>query len=202
MIAKLTGLIAEIGSDWLIVDVAGVGYLVSCSARTLGGLQTGAAASLHIETQMREDRIQLFGFLSPTERGWFRLLQSVQGVGGRVALAILSVLTPGELDLVIASGDRVRLSRADGVGPKLATRILSELKDKAGGLVLASGPTAPAAGTHAADSGAQRDAVSALVNLGYGRSEAFGAISAVSRRLGETATLDSLIKNGLKELTA
>src|SRR6266852_2763458 len=128
MIAKLRGTIDALGEDSAVIDVNGVGYLVSCPSRTLGALRVGQDAVLAIETQVREDRIQLFGFSDPAERDWFRLLQTVQGVGGRVALAILSALAPDKLVQVIAAGDRAALTRADGVGPKLATRVLAELK--------------------------------------------------------------------------
>ncbi len=200
MIAKLRGMVDATGDDWAVIDVAGVGYLVSCPSRTLSALTIGQPAVLAIETQVREDRIQLFGFLDPAERDWFRLLQTVQGVGGRVALAILSALAPAKLVQVIASADRAALTRADGVGPKLATRVLAELKEKAGGIALgqlAKGPSAAAAASAASPN---LDAVSALVNLGYGRSEAFGAIATASQALGERASIDALIKAGLKEL--
>lgn len=200
MIAKLRGTVDQLGEDWVILDVGGVGYLVHCPSGTLAALTVGQPAVLHVETQMREDGIKLFGFAAADERDWFRLLQTVQGVGGRVALGILSVLAPGPLLQAIAAQDRVALTRADGVGPKLATRILTELKDKAGGIALgqvARGvPAAPAAG------GVNHDAVSALVNLGYGRSEAFAAVAAAAKQLGGAPALDALIRAGLKELSA
>ncbi len=204
MIAKLRGVIDAVGEDWAVIDVGGVGYLVSCSGRTLGQLAVGQKATLFVETQVREDRIQLFGFVDGGERDWFRLLQTVQGVGGRVALAILSALTPDQLVRVIASGDRAALTRAEGVGPKLATRVLAELKEKAGGIALGQ-LAKPVSGTKATSepaSSVNLDAVSALVNLGYGRSEAFGAIASASQTLGERASIDALIKAGLKELSA
>ena len=201
MIAKLRGTVDAMGEDWAVIDVAGVGYLVSCPSRTLSKLTVGQAAVLAIETQVREDRIQLFGFIDPAERDWFRLLQTVQGVGGRVALAILSVLAPDKLVQVIASGDRAAITRADGVGPKLATRVLAELKEKAGGIALGTlARKAPGAADGEPARAANLDAVSALVNLGYGRSEAFGAIATASQALGERASIDALIKAGLKEL--
>jgi Holliday junction DNA helicase RuvA len=200
MIAKLRGVVDSLGEDTVVVDVGGVGYLLSCPGRTLGALTVGGPANLFVETQMREDRIQLFGFLDTAERDWFRLLQTVQGVGGRVALAILTVLAPDQLVQVIASADRAVLTRADGVGPKLAVRILTELKDKAGGIAL--GQLAQARpGAAATPQSVNVDAVSALVNLGYGRSEAFGAIASASRLLGDGASIDALIKAGLKELS-
>ena len=207
MIAKLRGTVDQVGEDWAVIDVNGVGYLVSCPGRTLSELVVGKPATLAIETQVREDRIQLFGFLDAAERDWFRLLQTVQGVGGRVALAILSALAPGQLVQVIASGDRAAITRADGVGPKLAARILTELKEKAGGIALGALAHQPAAGGKAAKGTAPAtpnisvDAVSALVNLGYGRAEAFGAVANASRTLGDAASLDALIKAGLKELS-
>jgi Holliday junction DNA helicase RuvA len=199
MIAKLRGVVDAVGEDWAVIDVAGVGYLVSCAGRTLSALQVGQAAALFVETQVREDRIQLFGFFDPADREWFRLLQTVQGVGGRVALAILSALAPDQLVQVIAAGDRAAITRADGVGPKLAVRILTELKDKAGGIAL--GQLAKPRGATAPAPSADLDAVSALVNLGYGRAEAFGAIASVSKSLGDGASIDALIKAGLKELS-
>ncbi len=203
MIAKLRGTIDALGEDWAVIDVGGVGYLVSCPSRTLSALTVGRDAVLAVETQVREDRIQLFGFIDPAERDWFRLLQTVQGVGGRVALAILSVLAPDKLVQVIASGDRAAITRADGVGPKLATRVLAELRDKVGGIALgtlAKATAKPEAGKPV-ERNANLDAVSALVNLGYGRAEAFGAIATASQTLGERASIDALIKAGLKELS-
>lgn len=201
MIAKLTGILDHIGHDGAIVDVGGVGYLVFASTRTLGQLQPGAAARLLIETNVREDHIHLYGFIDAAERDWFRLLTTVQGVGAKVALAILSAVAPNELTLAIVSQDKATMARADGVGPKLAARIVNELRDKVGGLALtatnaAAAPVAPAAN----DAGATADAVSALVNLGYRRAEAFGAVAAASRRLGGEAKVDALIRAGLQEL--
>jgi Holliday junction DNA helicase RuvA len=200
MIAKLTGILDHIGPDGAIVDVGGVGYLVFASSRTLGQLELGAAARLLIETHVREDHIHLYGFVDAAERDWFRLLTTVQGVGAKVALAILSAVAPNELTLAIVAQDRTTLARADGVGPKLAARIVNELRDKVGGLALVAtnsvAPVAPAAN----DPGATGDAVSALVNLGYRRAEAFGAVAAASRRLGSDAKVDALIRAGLQEL--
>jgi Holliday junction DNA helicase RuvA len=201
MIAKLRGVIDAIGEDWAVIDVGGVGYLVSCPGRTLGALKVGQAAALFVETQVREDRIQLFGFFDPADREWFRLLQTVQGVGGRVALAILSALAPDQLVQVLASGDRAAITRADGVGPKLAVRILTELKEKAGGIALGALARPAAANAARGPQSPDLDAVSALVNLGYGRAEAFGAIASVSKVLGDGASIDALIKAGLKELS-
>jgi len=201
MIAKLRGVVDAVGEDWAVIDVGGVGYLVSCPGRTLGALQVGQAAALFVETQVREDRIQLFGFFDPADREWFRLLQTVQGVGGRVALAILSALAPDQLVKVIASGDRAAITRADGVGPKLAARILTELKDKAGGIALGALARPAAANAARGPRSSDLDAVSALVNLGYGRAEAFGAVASASKALGDGASIDALIKAGLKELS-
>ena len=201
MIAKLRGVVDAVGEDWAVIDVGGVGYLVSCPGRTLGALQVGQAAALFVETQVREDRIQLFGFFDPADREWFRLLQTVQGVGGRVALAILSALAPDQLVKVIASGDRAAITRADGVGPKLAARILTELKDKAGGIALGALARPAAANAARGPRSSDLDAVSALDNLGYGRAEAFGAVASASKALGDGASIDALIKAGLKELS-
>ena len=200
MIGKLTGLVDSGGDDSTLIDVGGIGYLAFCSRRTLDRLPAkGEPTSLLIETHVREDHIHLYGFIDQAERDWFRLLSTVQGVGARMALAILSVLSPQDLVQAIAAQDKAQLTRPSGVGPKLAGRIAAELKDKVGGLIL--GPVADAAmGTDAAP--AAEDAVSALVNLGYGRSEAFGAVAHVSRRLGDRAPLDALIKESLKELAA
>jgi Holliday junction DNA helicase RuvA len=204
MIAKLKGLIDSVGDDWVVVDCGGVGYLVSCSSRTLSRLQAGAAASLFVETHVREDAIQLYGFIETGERDWFRLLTTVQGVGAKVALAILSVASPEQLLQIIAAGDKTGLTKASGVGPKLALRILTELKDKAGRISL--GGFAPVAGGIAASqplpmaSGRMEDAVSALVNLGYKRLEAFQAVGEIARDLPEEADASTLIRAALKRL--
>lgn len=200
MIARLRGVLEEFGPDWAVIDVGGVGYLVYCSARTLRELAPrGQVVALSIETHVREDHIHLYGFATTAERDWFRLLTTVQGVGARVALAILGVLGDADLAQAIAAQDKAALAQADGVGPKLAQRIVNELKDKAG---VALGPVAvvaPGAAPAVADA-RTADAVSALVNLGYGRSEAFGAVAEASRALGEEAGLDVLIPTALKEL--
>ncbi|MGH6947309.1 MAG: Holliday junction branch migration protein RuvA [Kiloniellales bacterium] len=205
MIGKLTGTVDSTGEDWAILDVGGVGYLVSCSARTLAALpESGRPVSLHVETRLGEEQLRLFGFAEGAERDWFRLLDKVQGVGARLALAILSVLSPEQLIQAIASEDKAALTRANGVGPKLAQRLISELKEKAGRIAL--GQAARLAGAEKATAtpvnGASLDAVSALVNLGYGRSEAFGAIGKAARELGPAAGLDTLIRAGLKELAS
>jgi Holliday junction DNA helicase RuvA len=200
VIARLTGVLDQIGPDGAVIDVGGVGYLVFCSTRTLGRLpQSGGAARVLVETHVREDHIHLYGFFDAAERDWFRLLTTVQGVGAKVALAILSAVAPDELTLAIVAQDRTTLARADGVGPKLAARIVNELKDKVGSLALAA-TNAAAPAPAAAEPGATGDAVSALVNLGYRRAEAFGAVAAASRRLGGDAKVDALIRAGLQEL--
>jgi len=202
MIAKLSGLVDQTGEGSLVIDVGGVGYLVFCSARTLAQLPPqGGLASLLIETQVSQDHIHLYGFADGAERSWFRLLNTVQGVGAKVALAILSVLDPGQLVVAIAAHDKAALARAQGVGPKLAGRIVSELKDKAGGVVLGPAALAGAAALGAALEGAAADAVSALVNLGYRRADAFGVVVEVQRRLGQQAGFDALVKAGLRELS-
>jgi Holliday junction DNA helicase RuvA len=201
MIAKLTGILDHIGPEGAVIDVGGVGYLVFGSNRTLGQLpQPGGAARLLIETHVREDHIHLYGFVDAAERDWFRLLTTVQGVGARLALAILSVAAPDELTLAIVSQDRTTLARADGVGPKLAARIVNELRDKVGGLALAATNSVAPAPATGVDAGPTGDAVSALVNLGYRRAEAFGAVASATRRLGDKATVDALIRAGLQEL--
>ena len=171
MIAKLKGLIDSTGDGWAIIDVAGVGYLVFCSGRTLGRFAPGEAAEVLIETHVREDHIHLYGFYDVGEREWFRLLTTVQGVGVKVALAMLTVLGPEELLHAVAAADKAMITQTPGVGPKLATRILSELKDKVGTMALSpvdagDGPVPTASG------GAVNDATSALVNLGYRPAEA------------------------------
>jgi holliday junction DNA helicase RuvA len=196
MIAKLTGLIGQIEADRCVIDVNGVGYLVQASTRTLSALPTGQVASVLVETVVREDAILLFGFADAAERDWFRLLTTVQGVGARVALGVLSALSPRDLVQAIQAGDRGALTRAPGVGPKLAVRLLTELREKAGAMPSGEGPglVLPGAG------GVEADALSALVNLGYRRPEAAVAVDRVVRRLGEDAALAAVIREGLKEL--
>lgn len=203
MIGKLTGLLDSSGEDWAMVDVQGVGYLAFCSSRTLERLgRPGERVSLLIETHVREDHIHLYGFADPAERDWFRLLSTVQGVGAKMALAVLSTLAPGDLIRAIAAQDKTALTRASGVGPKLAARIIAELKDKAGAIALGPLAAARTGGAPAGLDGSAEDALSALVNLGYGRGEALGAVAQASRRLGSGAALEALIKEGLKELSA
>ena len=202
MIGKLRGLVDSYGDDFVIIDVQGVGYVVQCSTRTLQALpRAGEATALAIETQVREDAIRLFGFMSDAERDWFRLLQAVQGVGAKVALAILGILPPGDLAQAIALQDKAAVAQAHGVGPKLAARITAELKDKAP----AFGAIDPVAARLAGDEprGASKpvlDAISALVNLGYGRPQAAAAVAASLKALGETADASALIRRGLKEM--
>lgn len=203
MIAKLKGLIDSVGDDFAIVDVNGVGYLVFCSGRTLARLEIGTAAALHIETHVREDHIHLYGFLDAAEREWFNLLTTVQGVGAKVGLAILSVASPDQLLQTIAAQDKAMLNRASGVGPKLAVRILTELKDKAGKLALGAFTPVQAAiqaSAPIAAHGALEDAISALVNLGYKRLEAFEAVGQSSRELPEGTDTSTLIRAALKRL--
>lgn len=196
MIAKLTGLVDQIGEDWLVIDVGGVGYLLFCSSRTLGRLPpVGGHAKLFVETHVREDHIHLFGFTDEEERAWFRLLQTVQGVGAKVALAILSTLSAEQLGQAIAAGDKAMLSRPSGVGPKLAARLAVELKDKA---VAVTPQSSFIAATPAA--GGLEDAISALINLGYRRPEAQNAILKAAAQLGEDAKIPALIRTGLQEL--
>jgi Holliday junction DNA helicase RuvA len=203
MIAKLAGTVDSVGPDGAVIDVGGVGYLAFCSTRTIGRLPPpGGAVRLLIETHVREDHIHLYGFIDAAERDWFRLLTTVQGVGARLALAILSAVAPEALALTIVAQDKAMLARADGVGPRLAARIVNELRDKIGGLALALPAPGPAAGDVIGidQQGAGADAVSALVNLGYRRAEAFGAVATAARRLGDGAALDALIRAGLQEL--
>jgi len=198
MIAQLTGRVDVLSDGSCVIDVGGVGYLVQASSRTLAALpQAPAAAKVLIETHVREDAIVLYGFADSAERDWFRLLTTVQGVGGRVALAILSALSPRDLIGAIAAGDKASLTRAQGVGPRLADRLLTELKDKTGTMpTSATGVTyTPIAAATAAD-----DAVSALVNLGYRRPEAAQTVARVAERLGSSSSLDALIRDSLKEL--
>lgn len=202
MIAKLTGRLDSAGDSHAVVDVGGVGYLLRCSARTLAALpQAGGAVSVATEMIVREDAIELFGFAEAAERDWFRLLTTVQGVGARIALALLSALPLDDLARAIATGDRAMLTRADGVGPKLAARLANELKDKVGGLgvggIAVDGAAAPGA---AASGGPASDAVSALVNLGYRRNEAESAIGKAVAKVGESASVEGMIAAALREL--
>jgi len=203
MIGKLTGLIDEIGTDFAVIDVGGVGYVVHCAARVLSALpQPGQRASLFVETQMREDAIKLFGFTTSEEREWFRLLQTVQGVGAKVALSILSTQTIQDLARAVAFEDKAQVGRAQGVGPKLAARIVAELKDKAASI---SAPLHVAQGAVVSltrPAGAAAEAVSALVNLGYAQAQASQAIATVVAREGKDLPVQALIREGLRALSS
>lgn len=204
MIGKLTGKIDSIHGSQMILDVSGVGYLVSCSAHTqrLAGVE-GDTAMLWIESQIREDAFNLFGFADTIERDWFRLLTSVQGVGAKAGLAILSILSPERLGQAIAAGDKASLTAADGIGPKIANRLLTELKDKVAHLSLppSSGAANDSSASVLPHSSMTDDAMSALLHLGYRRMEAFSALSSASTSLGEEVTLDSLIRTALSNLS-
>lgn len=201
MIGRLRGIIEQVDEDSCVVDVNGVGYVVHASARTLRELSQGTEARLLVETVVREDAILLYGFIAAAERDWFRILTTVQGVGAKVALSLLSTLAPDELASAIVAQDKASLNRAAGVGPKLAARLTTELKDKATQWGAVPGVRAAAkADAPAAAPSANEDAISALVNLGYKRMEAFGAIARVAQRLGADAKIDALIREGLREL--
>ena len=199
MIGKLRGVVDSVDEETLILDVNGVGYLVSASARTLRALPSaGEAAELLVETHVREDAIRLYGFLTAAERDWFRLLQSVQGVGAKVALGILGALSADALSAAVAKQDKAMMARAPGVGPKLAARLVLELKDKAPALA-AAGPEAG----HERPLGlpkAAEDAILALVGLGYARPQAAAAVTRISAELGGEAETAALVRAGLKEL--
>lgn len=199
MIAALKGIVAQLGDDHAIIDVNGVGYLVFCSASTLGRLPgAGEAVALYIETHVREDHIHLYGFLAPADRDWFKLLQTVQGVGARVALGILTTLSVHDLASAVAAQDKAMVGRAQGVGPKLAQRIVTELKDKVPATLHIAMPSA--GGAAAPASGTRGEALSALVNLGYRENDAARAVARAADALGADAPLDGLIRGALKEL--
>jgi holliday junction DNA helicase RuvA len=203
MIGRLRGIIESYGEDFLILDVNGVGYMVHCSPRTLQELpRTAEGVSLAIETYVREDQIKLFGFVTETEREWFRLLQTVQGVGAKVALAVLGTLKPAELASAIAMRDKAMIARTPGVGPKVAERIVTELKDRAPAYADLDPNVVRLSGAIEEKRAPQplRDAVSALVNLGYGQPQAASAIAAAARNAGKEADAALLIRLGLKEL--
>ncbi len=203
MIGKLKGLVDSFGDDWMILDVNGVGYQVYCSSRTLQRLpKAGEAATLSIETMVREDMIRLYGFSNDIEREWFRLLLTVQGVGAKVALGVLSVLDPGQLATAISMRDLTAISRAPGVGKRVAERIATELKDKAPAFADAD-PSVIRIASDVAEarvSGPVAEAVSALVNLGYAQLQAAAAVQAAAKASGSEATTTQLIRQGLKEL--
>lgn len=195
MIARLKGLVDSVSADALVLDVNGVGYLVQASSRTLASLSAGQGVVMHIETQVREDAITLFGCISETELAAFRALITVQGVGGRVALNILSVLTPDQVAHAVAAGDAASLARANGVGPKLAARIANELKGKLGGVALAAGaPIAAQAGNRLLE-----DAMAALAALGFRPMDASRAVSDALAELGEAAALNDVVRVALKK---
>lgn len=198
MIGKLKGTVDTIAEDHVLLDVHGVGYLVQCPSSTLGKLALGEAAVLLIEMKVSEDAIRLYGFLTGEEREWFRILQSVQSVGARVALNILSVLSPKAIGRAIALGDKAMIGQAQGVGPKLATRIVTELKDKAPKVIARQDPSdlvaIPAA------RGPEADAVLALTKLGYSQSVAAEAVAKAAQSLGEAAALDTLIREALRAM--
>ena len=198
MIAKLTGTYDDFGPDWAVIDVGGVGYLVQCSAKTLSALGVrGDRVTLHTELQVSENDMRLIGFASGEERAWFRLLTGIQGVGSKMALAVLSALSVEEVQRACASGDAAMVARAQGVGPKLAARIVNELKDKAGAL-----PSAAGASVAAAPQGsASADAVSALQNLGFKPNVATEAVARALDELGEGAQLNALVRVALKRAT-
>ncbi len=204
MIAKLTGMLDDTGPDWAIIDVNGVGYLVQCSAKTLSHLGVrGDKVVVHTEMQVSETDQRLIGFASAGERAWFRLLTAVQGVGSKVALAILSALSVDELQRACAGGDAAMVARANGVGPKLASRIVNELKDKAGGLAGVTGGLGVAAEADVAlpAGSASADAISALQNLGFKPAVAASAVAFAIKDLGEDARLNDLVRVALKRAT-
>jgi holliday junction DNA helicase RuvA len=198
MIGKLTGIVDSVAEDHAIVDVGGVGYLVHCPASTLSKLSVGTSTSLMIETKVSEDAIRLYGFAAAEEREWFRLLQTVQNVGARVALNVLSALSSRELERAVALSDKAAIGRAQGVGPKLATRIVTELKDKAPSMML-RGHAEPGTVAALAPRGPEADAVAALVKLGYSQSQAAEAVARSVRDLGE-APVDALIRESLRAM--
>lgn len=200
MIHKLSGTVDSLAEDLAVIDVGGVGYGVTCSARTLARLEAGAAAALQIETHMREDRIQLYGFRDAAERDWFRLLLTVQGVGAKVALAVLSVAEPDDLARAVAAQDKALVQRAAGVGARLAQRIVAELKDKAPMPAFSPAPAGGDAAPAPVTGGAAAEAQSALVNLGYGRAEAMQAVAEAATAAGDDADTGALVKAALARL--
>lgn len=204
MIAKLRGRLDSTGDDWAVIDVNGVGYLLFCASRTLAVLPpVGETVELAVETHVREDHIHLYGFSTTSDREMFRTLTTVQGVGAKVGLAILSALSAEQVTQAIAAGDQTAFKRASGVGPKLAARLVVELKDKLGAFAFTTPSIMPASTTRtgkAAAGNVREDAVSALVNLGYARMDAFGAVARTAQTLGESAQLNTLIKASLREL--
>jgi Holliday junction DNA helicase RuvA len=198
MIGKLTGIVDHVAADHAILDVGGVGYLVACPTSTLSRLQAGAAVSLMIETRITDETIKLYGFFTADEREWFRLLQTVQNVGARVALSVLSALSPRELERALALGDKALIGRAQGVGPKLALRIATELKDKAPAMMARSGEAIPSIVANPA--GPEADALLALVKLGYSQGQAAEAVARAARELGDHTGADVLIRESLRAM--
>ena len=198
MIGKLTGVVDSVSDDTIILDVNGVGYLVQCPSSTLSRLTVGAHVSLMIEMKVSEDAMKLYGFASAEEREWFRLLQTVQNVGGKVALAVLSTLSPRELQRALALGDKAMIGRAQGVGPKLALRIATELKDKAPAMMLRGEDEGRVAAVAVAPRGPEADAVSALIHLGYSDARAAEAVARAMSALGESTETSVLIREALK----
>jgi len=203
MIGRLRGQVAAIGETQILIDVGGVGYVAHCGSRTLQRLAVGAVAEVHVETQMSETAIRLYGFLSPEERAWFARLQDAPGVGARIALAILDTLPPAQLMDAIALGDVAAISRAHGVGKKLAERIVTEFRGKAapGGAFAAPSAGAGAAAAPAV-AGARADAISALVNLGYGHADAARAVAEAARSAPAELAEADLIRRALRSLAA
>jgi holliday junction DNA helicase RuvA len=200
MIGKLSGLVDSVGEDHVILDVGGVGYLVHCPAATLAKLSPGAHAALMIETKVSDDAIRLYGFHSAEEREWFRLLQTVQNVGARVALNVLSALSSRELERALALSDKAAIGKAQGVGPKLALRIVTELKDKAPAMMLRGHAEEGGAPIVLAPRGPEADAVAALVKLGYGQSQAAEMVARAANDLGQGAAVDVLIRESLRAM--
>jgi holliday junction DNA helicase RuvA len=198
MIGKLTGIVDSVAADHVIVDAGGVGYLVACPSSTLSRLQTGLTVSLMIETRITDETIKLYGFFTGEEREWFRLLQTVQNVGARVALNVLSSLSTRELERALALGDKAVIGRAQGVGPRLATRIATELKDKAPSMMARSGEMMPSILTKPA--GPEADALMALVKLGYSQGQAAEAVARAARDLGDHTSADILIRESLRAM--
>lgn len=201
MIARLTGRLDALEDGRCIIDVNGVGYLVQASTRTLSALPAPPEiARLLVETHVREEAILLYGFADVAERDWFRLLTTVQGVGGRVALSVLSVLSPRELTATIVAGDRPSLTRVPGVGTRLALRLLTELRDKVGAMPVAASPTGTPSSTRIMAPTVAEDTISALLNLGYRRQEVHSVVTQVIERAGPAATLDAVLRDSLREL--
>jgi Holliday junction DNA helicase RuvA len=200
MIGKLSGTVDSLAEDHAVVDVHGVGYLVHCPSSTLSRLSAGAAAVLVIDTRVTDESIRLYGFASAEEREWFRLLQTVQNVGARVALNLLSTLSPRELERAIALGDKAAVGRAQGVGPKLATRIVTELKDKAPSMMLRGHATEATAAPALAPRGPEADAVAALIKLGYSQGHAAEAVARAAQEVGATST-EGLIRESLRAIS-